>query len=322
MSNKELSAGSAGSTLSKPSGHFNWKGAKHSKHDPISSSPTTSSPPAKSSPPAQGSSSSTNPPATPPSPVPPVTPTAPITTPLGSWDGTHIPFQLPGVANAQQANTILSLVSIAENDDTSWWENYTYCQNIGDGRGYTLNIVGFCTGTGDFLWLVQNLQSFDPTHPLCALLPALEAVNNTSSTAGLESLPALVATLGSDVPYLTATWNAVIHFYWGTAVAACAQYGLIDPISLGQLYDICLNAGDLSLLAKVTSQSPSQGGSETVWLAALQTLWLALITNKTSNLDEGQPDRAEMWMGILKAGNVSLALPISVTCYGDNFTIN
>lgn len=37
--------------------------------------------------------------------------------------------------NSEQSNTILSLVSIAENSTTDWKSNYTYIEDISDGRG-------------------------------------------------------------------------------------------------------------------------------------------------------------------------------------------
>jgi hypothetical protein len=257
-----------------------------------------------------------------PTPAPTPAPT-PTPSPSGSWGGTHIPFELSGGMTALQADAILSLVSIAENGTTSWWNNYNYIEDIGDGRGYTINIVGFCTGTSDFLWFVQNLQKFSPNHPLVKYIPALQKVDGTASHAGLDGLPALIKSLGNDADYLRATWEAIIHFYWGTAMATADQYGLTSPISKGQLYDINLNAGSLSIAKKVKAKSPALGGDEKVWLAELQDLWQQLITTGDKSLDSGQPDRALMWKSILSKGNVNLDRPITgLVCYGDKFQID
>ncbi|MEO5921220.1 MAG: chitosanase [Pseudolysinimonas sp.] len=53
----------------------------------------------------------------------------------------------------------MSLVSTAENSSTDWRAQYSYIEDIGDGRGYTAGIIGFCSGTGDMLELVR------PTRP-------------------------------------------------------------------------------------------------------------------------------------------------------------
>ncbi len=223
---------------------------------------------------------------------------------------------------ALQADAIMSLVAIAENSTTSWWNHYNYIEDIGDGRGYTINIVGFCTGTHDFLWLVKDLQKFSPNHPLVKYLPALIKIDGTPSHSGLDGLPALIKTLGKDPDYLKATWNAIQHFYWNPAMATAAQFGLKSPISKGQFYDINLNAGTLSITKKVKALSPAQGGDEKVWLAELQNHWQTLITTGDTSLNSGQPDRALMWKSVLAKGNVNLARPISgLSCYGEKFEI-
>ncbi len=251
------------------------------------------------------------------------TPDAKPSSTQAMWKDTHIPFPLPGGLTPNQADTILSLVSIAENSTTSWWDHYNYIEDIGDGRGYTLNIVGFCTGTGDFLWLVEDLQKFSPTHPLVKFLPALRAVNGSSSHVGLKGLPELIATLGTDPDYLRATWDAILYFYWTPAMDAANRLGLTTALSKGQLYDINLNAGTLNLTKKVRALPPSKGGNEKTWLAELQTLWLTHITVVDSSLNSSQPDRALMWNSLLSKGNFSLSRPLTeLYCYGDKFELN
>jgi chitosanase len=240
------------------------------------------------------------------------------------WDGTQIPYVLNGGMSAKQCDTILSLVSIAENSSIDWSAQYKYCEDIGDGRGFTLGPPGFCTGTNDFLWLVQNLQTFSPNHPLVKLLPALKAIDGTPSHKGIENLPNIIQSLqGQDLfDYITATWNAIRHFYWDTAIDMTNSLGLTYPICKGQLYDISLNSGDFRVLKYVTAKPPSQGGNELTYLKDLQAQWLNFITKVDKTLNNKQPDRALMWQSITTTGNYNLDRPISVTCYGDNFVIN
>jgi chitosanase len=240
------------------------------------------------------------------------------------WDGTQIPYVLNGGMSAKQCDTILSLVSIAENSSIDWSAQYKYCEDIGDRRGFTLNLCGFCTGTHDFLWLVQNLQTFSPNHPLVKLLPALKAIDGTPSHKGIENLPNIIQSLqGNDLfDYITATWNAIRHFYWDTATDMANSLGLTYPICKGQLYDISLNSGDFRVLKYVTAKPPSQGGNELTYLKDLQAQWLNFITKVDKTLNNKQPDRALMWQSITTTGNYNLDRPISVTCYGDNFVIN
>jgi chitosanase len=58
-------------------------------------------------------------------------------------------------------------------------------EDIGDGRGYTAGVIGFCSGTGDTLELVQAYTAAEPGNPLAAYLPALQKANGSDSHSGL-----------------------------------------------------------------------------------------------------------------------------------------
>src|SRR6185312_8292289 len=75
----------------------------------------------------------------------------------------------------------MQLVSSNENSSLDWKAQYKYIEDIGDGRGYTAGIIGFCSGTGDMLELVQHYTDLEPGNALAAYLPALEQVNGTDS---------------------------------------------------------------------------------------------------------------------------------------------
>src|ERR1700716_3930590 len=81
----------------------------------------------------------------------------------------------------------MQLVFSAENSSLDWKAQYKYIEDIGDGRGYTAGIIGFCSGTGDMLDLVERYTNANPGNPLETYLPALRKVNGTSSHAGLGS---------------------------------------------------------------------------------------------------------------------------------------
>ena len=52
----------------------------------------------------------------------------------------------------------MKIVSSAENSSLDWKAQYKYIEDIDDGRGYTAGIIGFCSGTGDMLDLVELLH--------------------------------------------------------------------------------------------------------------------------------------------------------------------
>ncbi|KAI9202745.1 lysozyme-like domain-containing protein [Polychytrium aggregatum] len=266
-----------------------------------------------------------------------------------------------------QIYTILSLVWVAENSNGNfagvvpWYTAYSYIQDIGDGRGYTINLVGFTTATGDFLVFLQHLQALEPCNPLVQYIPDVAALSQSGSSAltGLQGLAQSVVSQGGgpsgagpiNPNYVAATWNTLSDSttdsaYWYLAMSYSRQYNLSLPISKGQLYDIALNAGISgleSVVLKVTAKAPtaaqSGGAQELAWLSNLQQLWIKQITTGDTSLDGGQPDRGLMWQhlaaptqstGKNSAGayganntvpNLQLALPITVNCYGNQITI-
>src|SRR5271156_3662995 len=75
----------------------------------------------------------------------------------------------------------MELVSSAENSSLKWKDQYTYIEDIHDGRGYTGGIIGFCSGTSDMLEVIENYTKAEPGNPLAPFLPALRKVNGTAS---------------------------------------------------------------------------------------------------------------------------------------------
>src|SRR3954469_14307550 len=87
--------------------------------------------------------------------------------------------------DARKKEIAMELVSSAENSSLNWKAQYTYIEDIGDGRGYTGGIIGFCSGTGDMLGVVQDYTRREPGNPLASYIPALQKVNGTASHTGL-----------------------------------------------------------------------------------------------------------------------------------------
>ena len=72
----------------------------------------------------------------------------------------HSPRSPPATAAAgsttpYKKKIAMEIVSSNENSTLDWKAQYAYIQDIHDGRGYTAGIIGFCSGTGDMLELVE-----------------------------------------------------------------------------------------------------------------------------------------------------------------------
>src|SRR5882757_1931361 len=94
-------------------------------------------------------------------------------------------FAGPGLAAPREKEIAMELVSSAENSTLDWRQEFGYIEDIGDGRGYTGGLIGFCSGTGDMLAVVRAYVAAAPHDPLAPFLPALRKVDGTPSHRGL-----------------------------------------------------------------------------------------------------------------------------------------
>jgi chitosanase len=177
----------------------------------------------------------------------------------------------------QQHDTIDQLTSIFENSTPVL--QYAYCENIGDGRGYTAGRAGFTTATHDLLQVVMEYTSQNATNILASLLPALKKVDGTNSTQGLDTLCDLWADASNnDAEFRHVQDDVSNQLYWDPSVEHSSKLGLVLPLSRGQMYDAIIQHGDgddpdgLPEMIKETvaemGGSPKTGVNEEAWLRA------------------------------------------------------
>jgi chitosanase len=186
---------------------------------------------------------------------------------------------------------------------TSIWENgttvlqYRYCENIGDGRGYTSGRAGFCSGTGDALLVVQCLGS---SSLMAKYLPELQSLDQAyestgkdqASTTGLDAIggycadwSAVADDATSGPPFRACQDKVVDSLYFQPALAQAKAYGLSTALAKAALYDAEINHGDdgVSDLAKQATTDAGAGsgartlGQESAWLAAFLARRVALL---------------------------------------------
>jgi chitosanase len=252
-----------------------------------------------------------------------------------SGTGSNIPAgiggavsQLGDLSQSDKKEIAMRLVSSAENSSLDWRSQFGYIEDIGDGRGYTAGIIGFCSGTGDMLTLVENYTKARPDNSLTAFLPALRTVNGTDSHAGLggafEKAWKIAAT---DSQFQQAQEAERDKVYFNPAVALAKKDGLSV---LGQFmyYDAAVMHGpdawggglpDLRGRAVAQTKTPAQGGDEKAYLAAFLRVRKAEMAKEAEHRDTSRID--DVQLAFLSAGNYSLSLPLNWKVYGDPFTI-
>ena len=218
----------------------------------------------------------------------------------------------------------MEIVSAAENSSLDWRAQFPYIEDIGDGRGYTAGIIGFCSGTGDMLELVQAYTNTKPSNVLAKYLPALRNVNGTDSHTGLDpNFTKDWKTAAADPVFQAAQEAERDRVYFNPSVAD----GKADGVrALGQFayYDASVMHGydgmrAIRSRALAKAKPPSQGGDEKVWLNAFLDERVVEMKKEEAHSDTSRVDTAQRVF--LNNGNFDLNTPLDFKVYGDPYHI-
>ncbi len=236
-----------------------------------------------------------------------------------------------GAVTDTQRDTIFKLTSIFENSTTTL--QYTYVENIGDGRGLTFGFAGFCSGTYDGTMFLKKYQSLNPNNILVKYIPAFERIDSLphpgglcSDTTGLANFPADFRSCGNDPAFKQAQHNLVDELYWNPSQAAANEVGAKYAITAGELYDSFINHGEDGARDIINQTNSAVGKIST---GTDEKTWLNKFLNIRYGILAADPtwseavDRVKVYQKLLNTdNNANLARPITVTCYGDTFTIS
>ncbi|WP_434598830.1 chitosanase [Streptomyces sp. A5-4] len=233
-----------------------------------------------------------------------------------------------GLDDPAKKEIAMKIVSSAENSSLDWKAQYKYIEDIDDGRGYTAGIIGFCSGTGDMLDLVEAYTARKPGNVLAKYLPALRKVDGTDSHQGLDpNFPRDWATAAQDSVFKEAQNNERDRVYFNPAV----DQGKRDGIgTLGQFayYDAIVMHGNgtdstsfrsIRKRALAKAKPPAQGGNETTYLHAFLDARVWAMKQEEAHSDTSRIDTAQRVF--LNKGNLNLNTPLDWKVYGDSFRI-
>ncbi|MFD9737414.1 chitosanase [Umezawaea sp. NPDC059074] len=255
-----------------------------------------------------------------------VTTTAALAKPM-SADG--VSAAAVDLDNAAKKEIAMKLVSSAENSSLDWKAQYSYIEDIGDGRGYTAGIIGFCSGTHDMLELVQEYTKRSPNNILAKYLPALKKVDGSDSHTGLGN--AYVKdwkTAAKDQVFKDSQNFERDRVYFTPAVnqgkadgvRALGQFAYYDAIVVHGDGDDSTSFRNIRKRALGKAKPPSQGGNETTWLNAFLDARVWAMQQEEAHSDTSRIDTAQRVF--LKAGNLDLNPPLKWKVYGDSYSIN
>lgn len=234
-----------------------------------------------------------------------------------------------GLADPHKKEIAMELVSSAENSSLDWKAQYKYIEDIGDGRGYTAGIIGFCSGTGDMLEVVQRYTALEPGNVLAKYLNALRADNGSATHNGLDpNFRRDWATAAADPKFQQAQDDERDAEYFTPAVSQAKADGLG---ALGQFiyYDALvmhgpgsdpLSFGGIRAAALRKAKAPSQGGDEGAYLNAFLDARIVAMKADPSHQDTSRVDTEQRVF--VKANNFDLETPLHWSVYGDSYTIS
>ncbi|MFF4423133.1 chitosanase [Streptomyces sp. NPDC001549] len=233
-----------------------------------------------------------------------------------------------GLDDPAKKEIAMKIVSSAENSSLDWKAQYKYIEDIDDGRGYTAGIIGFCSGTGDMLDLVEYYTQIKPGNALAKYLPALRKVDGGDSHAGLDpNFTKDWAKAAQDADFRKAQDHERDRVYFNPSV----NQGKADGVGvLGQFiyYDAIVMHGDggdstsfrnIRKRALSKAKPPSQGGNETAYLNAFLDARVWAMKQEEAHSDTSRVDTAQRVF--LKKGNLNLNTPLDWKVYGDSFHI-
>ncbi|MGW7595486.1 chitosanase, partial [Streptomyces rubiginosohelvolus] len=138
------------------------------------------------------------------------------------------------------------------------------------GRGYTAGIIGFCSGTGDMLELVEYYTQQKPGNVLAKYLPALREVNGGDSHDGLDpNFTKDWKKAAADKAFQDAQeherdrvyFNPAVKQGKGDGVGALGQFIYYDAIVMHGPGDSKYSFGGIRKTALSKAKSPAQGGN-------------------------------------------------------------
>ena len=222
----------------------------------------------------------------------------------------------------------MQLVSSAENSSLDWRAQYAYIEDIKDGRGYTAGIIGFCSGTGDMLDLVDAYTRRKPGNVLAGYLPALRRVNGTASHSGLDpNFPRDWRTAAADTAFQETQNYERDRVYFNPSVSqakadglrALGQFIYYDAIVMHGPGEDSVSFGGIRKTAMSRAKTPAQGGDEVSYLNAFLDARKAAMLTEAAHEDTSRVDTEQRVF--LNARNLDLNTPLNWKVYGESFSI-
>ncbi|WP_268913584.1 chitosanase [Lentilactobacillus sp. SPB1-3] len=227
--------------------------------------------------------------------------------------------------------TTFALVSSAENSTLNYNKEYRYIEDIGDGRGYTGGIIGFTSGTGDMYEVVKKYVQLKPQHNILKpFLPALKAVNGTSSHKGLGNKYVTAWRKASKDSAMIKAQNDILDKQYMNPAIKYAKKDGLSPLGQYIYYDALVVHGPgkdsdhssfQGILADTLKKckTPAQGGNEAKYLKHFLKVRTKIMLSEAAHKDLS---RLNVQRKFINEGKFDLQLPLSWTMYNQKYYLD
>ncbi|MDX2470059.1 MAG: chitosanase [SAR324 cluster bacterium] len=244
-------------------------------------------------------------------------------------------FLVEGAFSPSQRIIADQAISVFENNSTTI--NYSYAEDLGDGRGITAGRAGFTSANGDMLEVIERYTVIDSDNSLADYVTELTslAATESDSTAGLSGLETKWA-INAKLQSFKNVQDAVVDdYYYDPAVGYANEIGASYPFTLLNLYDASIQHGDgsdldsLSAMIETTTENlggtPKSGIDEATWVREFLRVRRAVLLNP-DNADtqtewSESVGRVDALITVYQAGNLFLAPPVIINPWGDRFSL-
>lgn len=242
---------------------------------------------------------------------------------------------IPGCTNKKQTEhnissgalrkEVFALVSSAENSTLDYSKQYSYIEDIHDGRGYTAGIIGFTSKNGDLLDVIRYYTHLNPLNSLKKYIPALEQVKSTSSHKGLGSNFVKEWKKVGNTSKMIQAQNHILNKQYMDPAISNAEKDHLSPLGQYIYYDALVVHGDgmdpdsfggIRKVARAKAKTPSQGGSEAHYLNTFLKVRAKVMKKEEAHHDLS---RIKAQSKFIKEKKWNLQLPLAWTMYGDHF---
>ncbi|ORY36887.1 lysozyme-like protein [Rhizoclosmatium globosum] len=192
-----------------------------------------------------------------------------------------------------QYKIILKITSFFENSNLNL--DFGSCSTTNDGQGISAGFIQFTTCSGSAALVCREYQRLKSGPTFCdTYLPSLDHAANScqggnwgqQTPAGLENFCYDWRTASTDTIFQQAQLNVQFSGYFKPAMDIFTQYGVKSPLTMGQVYDACVQLGCSAAATLADRASRYAGGSPAGSNPVSEDRWLnAYLIQRESYLD-------------------------------------